>query len=259
MTTERKLGCKLTPEHRLRTVPFIHDHLKGGMIRPLIADELDFQQRMTKPWGMLKNNTIGCCFFSAYGHYAQCASANYSGIIRNVTDDMVVNWYKSTGYDPSQTDASGNNPTDQGTNPLDGLKYLMSIGEIIAFGQIDPKNDVHVATGIELFGGGLSGINLPVAWQDDTIPWDVSPDGIVTGDWAPGSWGGHATNPLGFNGQCDTPIVTWGMVKNYTAAARRVYEAERYAIITRDWIATNRRSLNNIDLQGLIDRLALVA
>ena len=243
-----KLGRIATPQHRLATVPLLADHV--ALAPSLVADTTDYAKRMTEPWGMLGNADYGCCVFAARAHYAQCASVNAKGKARVITTAQVLKWYaEQTGFD--KNDPS----TDNGAIPLDTLKYFVSIGEIVAFGRVDPTNDAHVAAAIELFGGLYTGWDLPLAWQD-ADDWDAGPN--IRGDWAPNSWGGHMTSQTGYDAQCNTPTVTWGKLKRVTNAARHVYCSEAYALITQDWLDASGETLQNFDLEGLQTALATV-
>lgn len=250
MHSTMKLGRIPTPVHRLATVPSIADYLDFGANLPLIADSVAYEKRMTQSWGMLGNDKYGDCVFASRAHFAQCASVNVTGKARTFTTAQVLKWYSDcTGFNP-------NDPTtDNGANPLDALKYFVSIGEIVAFGKVDPTNDAHVAATIELFGGLYSGWDLPLAWQS-TTNWDAGPS--ITGKWQPGSWGGHMVSQTGFDAQCNTPTVTWGSLINVTAAARHVYCSEAYAIVTKEWFDAGGKTIQGLDLEGLKAELANV-
>lgn len=246
----RKLGCIKTPAHRLAKVPFLADHLAISSL-PLLADSVDYAQDMTEPWGMLANDQYGDCVFASLAHFKQAASVNATGKARKFTDSEVLRWYsEATGFDPDDPS------TDNGANPIEALQYFMRIGEVVAYGRVDPTNDAHVAACIQLFGGLWSAWDLPEAWQNAET-WDVGPN--LRGQWAVGSWGGHAVNQVGHDAKCNTPTVTWGSVVPTTAAARHVYCSEAYALITQEWLDTRGKTIQGFDLEGLKARLKLVA
>jgi hypothetical protein len=241
-----KLGCNLTPQNRLKTVPFVTNYLT----LPLISDSCDYVKRMNEPWGMLGNDRYGDCVFAAFAHLCQGMSANATGKARQFTDKQVLDWYSAvTGFDP---DDPG---TDQGTFPIDALNYLYRIGEIEAYGRVDPMNDAHVAAAIELFGGLYTAWYLPSAWSGKEI-WDVGPN--TDGPWRRGSGGGHMMSQHGYDGATNTPTVTWGDVVTITAKARHIYCDEAYVLVTKDWLDAKGSTLQGFDLDGLKARLTLV-
>lgn len=243
------LGLIKTPAHRLATVPHICDFVSTSTL-PLLADAVDFGSTMTQPWGMLGNDDYGDCVIAAKNHFLQCVSANATGTPIAVTTAQTLAEYSSiTGFDKDDPD------TDNGTVPLDALKYFLAHGEIVAYGQVDPTNDAHVAAAIQLFGGLYSGWDLPIAWQTADI-WDVGPN--TSGNWKPGSWGGHMVNQVGHDGKCNTPTVTWGAIKQVTNAARHAYCTEAYALVTREWLKANGKTIQGFDLDALQAKLTLV-
>lgn len=244
-----QLGYRKTPPERLRTVPWIANY--ADLSPPLVADSTDYGARMREPWGVLGNDDYGDCVFAAMAHTIQCHGANVSGEPRRFTDAEVLGWYSEvTGFDPSDPS------TDQGAYPLDALQWFQRRGEVLAYGRVDPRNDAHVAMAIAMFGGIYTGWDLPRAWQGRNV-WDVGPS--LTGVWAPGSWGGHMTNQIGYHRDASTPTVTWGRVVQITAAARHAYCAEAYAVITPAWLDRFGSTIQGFDLTGLRARLTVVA
>jgi hypothetical protein len=67
---------------------------------------------------------------------------------------------------------------------------------IDAFTQVNVRDRDEVKAAIALSGkwGIKVCLNLPAAYQAFEPPaaWDAPPDGKFTGDWEPGSWGGHS-------------------------------------------------------------------
>jgi hypothetical protein len=248
MIVHAQLGRIATPKHRLATVPRLADHM--SLPTTLIADSVDYAKRMTDPWGMLGNDRYGCCVIAAKNHFRQCASVNATGKAVVVTEAETLAEYGAiTGFDPDDPS------TDNGTVPLDALKYFLAKGEIIAYGRVDPTNDAHVAAAIELFGGLYTGWDLPAAWQSREV-WDAGPN--TSGAWTPGSWGGHMMSQTGYDAKCMTPTVTWGEIVNITAAARHVYCSEAYALITREWFDAHGKTIQGFDLASLQTQLTLV-
>ena len=247
---EVKLGAKPTPRHILAKVPFIHEFL-DPLRPPLSPDQCRYSKGMHGPWGDLGNIDYGCCIFSGYGHYKQCATSNVAGKPASVTTDQVLDWYSgATGFrkdDPS---------TDQGSDPITALNYFRRIGEIEFYGRVDLAEPSHVALACYLWGGLYTVLGLPIAWQRKSV-WRKGPNTL--GDWEPWSWGGHCVFQSDFTPAMDLGGVTWGdsVVTEYAAVP--IYMPEAYVIGSKHWEANDGKTIQGFDLQGLKDRLALVA
>jgi len=114
----------------------------------------------------------------------------------------------------------------------------------------DPK---LVRAGAYLFGGLYLGLALPVTAQtQDTWDWT----GTLSGDAAPGSWGGHAVDVVAYDDAALT-IVTWGALKKMTWAFFDRYCDEAYAILSNDYLDAGRAP-SGFDLNALKQDLSLV-
>lgn len=246
-----KLGCNLTPKEQLRYVPLLSNYLK----LPLIADSCDYQKRWveawgTPDWGMLGNDQVGDCVVAAKNHVLQAQAINATGVKLGFTaEETIAEYSRLGGYNPSDPS------TDQGLVPLDALRAWLNDGTIIAFGRVDPTDDVHVAAAIELFGSLYSGWDLPIAWRHADV-WGAGPD--LTGIWTPGSWGGHMTNQVGYDSLLGMQTITWGTCIRTTRAARYHYCSEAYALITQEWLDSTGRTIQGFDIDGLRQRLTLL-
>jgi len=164
-------------------------------------------------YGMLKNDWCGDCVIAGAAHetivwrkeahlyYAfddKCAVGDYSAL---------------TGFDPSQTDANGNNPTDQGTDMQQAAEYRRTVGivdslgwrhRIVAYMALQPGNVAQLVAATYLFDAVGVGIRFPASAQaqfEQGIPWSVVPGDPIEG--------GHYVPCVGRrNGLLD--VITWG-------------------------------------------------
>src|SRR5579875_2411021 len=157
-------------------------------------------------WGMMLNGPspdnpsfardgLGCCTISSLGHAIQVWSANAYHQITLPDSNILVAYEQWCGYDP-------NDPaTDRGGIELDVLNDWRQQGLAghMLLGYADPNvaNISEVRQAINLFGGVYIGMNLPITAEsqiENGQPWDVT-DSSLSGDAAPGSWGGHCLSP----------------------------------------------------------------
>lgn len=210
-------------------------------------------------WGMLKNDELGCCAISSPGHHIMAMSAE-TGVKAVVTDaDIVAAYSAITGYRP------GDPSTDNGTVMLDMLNYWRQTGiagnKIAAYVSIDPKDPKQVEAGIYLFGGIHYGIQLPKAAQaqvDAGKMWTGPIDPRqARGQWAPGSWGGHAAPALkGETG--GIAVVTWGKMQEASWTFLSDYADEAYVVVDPLWFSPNGNSPSGFDLWTLWDDLMAI-
>jgi hypothetical protein len=236
-----KLGKRAT-KHDARTL-----QMANYLLLPPVPASKDWTQRAQKPWGMMKNDTLGDCTCAAAGHIIQVWTANAGKDEVTVTDDQVVNAYERiTGYDPSDP------RTDQGAVEIDVLNYWRRSGigkhKISAYAALEPKNHIHVRAAVDLFGGAYIGLALPVSAQTQRV-WSVPPSG-ASGTGAPGSWGGHAVVIEAYNAHSLT-CITWGQKKTMTWGFWDTYCDEAYALLSPDWVNAKKPSPENFDLAAL--------
>jgi hypothetical protein len=260
MTTTFKLG-KHAPRFDSR-VPRLETHLmRAALPAPPAKKDWPAASKVSA-WGMMLNNTLGDCVIAAKGH-AVLEWTALTGTHQAVTlpDSVILAGYEAVGgYVP------GDPSTDNGCDMLTAAQYFQSTGfgghRISAFATLQAgagMNVLHWQEAINLFGLVDIGLALPTAWQSKTNPgdvWDVGPNGTTSGDWAPGSWGGHDVPLMGYDSSAKVyELITWGQVQYITEAALRAYCDEAYAYLSPDWIyngaAPNLYSLANLqaDLQ----------
>ena len=250
----KKLG-KLAPKHDPRTFK-LEKYLLPGLPQPPISYGWS---EGVKHWGMMGNDKVGNCTAAEAGHHIM----TWTHAVGNLTipsDEDVLTFYSAvTGYDPCRTDAECNNPTDTGAAMLDVLKYFKNVGlgghKIAAFASCNPQNTQHIKLGIEIFGGLSVGVFLPISAQGQTI-WDIPKGQKLTGEWEPGSWGGHCVLITDYDYKY-LRTVTWGDEKLMTWEWFMTYCDEAYAMISNDFLKghVTPAGFDLINLQNDLNRL----
>ena len=245
-----KLG-KRPPKYDPRTLQFARYVSRVLPAYPKFADWMSRAQ----DWGMMLNDTLGDCTIACAGHQVQ-AWTTYASSEVIIPDSSILLAYESPetgGYVP------GDPSTDNGCAIIDVLNYWRQTGigghKILAYVQLDPRNAAHVRCAIDLFGSVYIGLALPITAQAQNGCWWVSG---VTGDGAPGSWGGHAI-PIMWYSPKIYQLVTWGQTWWLTPGFLDTYCDEAYAIISQDWIEANGLSPSQFNLAQLQADLAEVA
>jgi hypothetical protein len=228
-----------------------------GAVAPALPDppaEVSWVTKVPLPWGMLLNDQLGDCVPAALAHMVMQMTF-FAGKPFIPTDAQVLAAYeKIGGYVP------GDPSTDNGCFMLDALKYWRNNGfaghKIAAFMQIDPLNPHEMRQAIQLFGGVLTGVQLPVSAQgkDD---WTV-PAGGPFMNGSPGTWGGHCVPIFASSPQTDT-CVTWGQRLKMSHNFRIDYCDEMYAVVSSDFIDKAGVSPGGFNLQQLLTDLTLLS
>ena len=180
------------------------------------------------------NNTLGDCTKAAYADVIFSLSTA-AGKPFVFPDKTVLQWYKKCdGY------VWGNPATDNGGDGLSTLKFLVRNGatghapQAYMQAALGSVSDAKIAA--RYLGGLYTGLMLPLAWQGETT-WDVSPQGLTTGVWAPGSWGGHMTY-LQANYTPDyIKLSTWETTYILTWPAYCLYLDEPFSVIVPDFVS----------------------
>jgi hypothetical protein len=217
---------------------------------PPAPASIDWSGKVTD-WTQLLNDSLGDCTIAAAGHLITTWTAA-NGVQHTPLDlDILTAYEQACGYNPSDPNS------DQGGVELDVLKYWQQTGigldKIGPYLALNPKNENHVRSAVQLFGGAYIGLSLPVSCQDQDV-WDVvsGPQGES------GSWGGHAVCVVGYN-EVGPVCVTWGATKQMTWAFWLAYCDEAYAILSPDW-DVNGVAPSGFDGEALrVDLAALAA
>ena len=229
-------------------------------VLPAPPAAFDWSMARGKPliYGMDGNDDHEDCVFSSACHQIGTWTGN-TGDEQIATDsDALAAYTDFAGFDPK------NPATDSGANML-ATATMWRIKPIFghrikAFAALDLKRLDLVAAAMFLFGGAWIGWAMPKAWQGADV-WDTSPSGIVTGDWAPNTWGGHATHTPA----CSPKLlgtITWQENVPVTIPAFEAYAEEGYVLISEDtWeTLTGDRCPAGVDgaaLQAALARVTL--
>lgn len=232
--------------------PYVPDprslHLeKYAVALPTPAPWVNWAMKTKLPWGMMLNDQLGDCTCAAVGHMIQSFTTD-TGSELTLPDSAILKAYEDVaGYVP------GDPYTDRGAMVSDVLKYWKSTGigghKIEAYAQVSPTNHTLLRQSIELFGAIDIGIQLPVAAQSMGNYWNMGAQTSATGDYAPGSWGGHSVAVLAYN-DWSYICVSWGQLIRINTIFWATYVDEAWAAISPDFF-NGTKSASGLDLAQL--------
>ena len=209
---------------------------------------------------VLANDTWGDCFWAAAFRalMINLASNNMLPAMSpaEATACVLKAYSDATGFNPNAPlDASGNNPTDQGTDALAGMNWLQQHGFILpdksvhkigSYVWVNPQDLEELTIAHNLFDGLYMGVLFPQSWEMAPV-WEMVKDPPV---------GGHeviacsslAITTDGFK------INTWGETRTITPAAIAHYADEIAVAISMDMFDPNSgKSYSGFDMQQLMD------
>jgi hypothetical protein len=206
-------------------------------------------------WGMLGNDTVGDCVIAAILHFIMMIEAIAGNPITFTTEQAIALYSAITGYDPSQTDANGNNPTDQGTSWTAALAYWLKNGiygyKILGWASFDYKDPLKIDQAIDLFGAALVGTAVTASMEtqfSEGQPWNAPFTGGVQGL--------HGIPNTGY-GHVGRSHVTWGATQKEDLTMPTNWD-EAYVVITPGWLAKANQTPLGIDLATLQADLAAI-
>jgi hypothetical protein len=202
-------------------------------------------------WPMYGNDRIGDCTTAAAGHMIEAWTAAAIDRAVELSERDVVDAFEAVKLvDP----ATG----EEGAVELDVLAFWRSTGigghRIGAFARIATGDHSLVRTAAALFGGAYIGLQLPLTARDQQL-WDWT--ARLDGPAAPGSWGGHAVDVVGYD-DAGLTVVTWGALQRLTWSFWDRYCDEAYAVLSIDFLAGGK-SPQGLDLAALRRDLRLVS
>jgi hypothetical protein len=205
---------------------------------------------------MYMNDTLGDCVIAGMAHMEGVFTGNANPPALILTQAEIIAAYSAIGgYDPTQTQPDGSNPTDQGCDEMTALQWWKAspldpaAKPISTSMSVDPTNQSEVQAAAYLFFGLMYGVELPDDWinpfpSTPGFVWDVADD--------PDPDNGHCFIGAGYDGNGVT-ICTWGMLGSITYAAMAEYcSAENngalYAVLSQDIInAAQELAPNGLD------------
>lgn len=242
-----KLGRKAVKiDSRTLRVSFYLD----ALTLPPPPDTTDWRKGVVL-WLMLANDTLGDCTIAGMIHAIMVWVLNTTGSLPAFTEQDAIDYYeKFDGYNPSDP------YTDQGGILLDVLndwKAQQVNGHFISgFAAVTTSNLTEVKQAATLFGGLYIGFNVPQSIMDTSsdpsVPWDVG--GNTT------NVGGHCVYVVGYDADY-IYVISWGAVYKMTYAFWLANVDEGYAVLSPDWLASNKAP-NGFDLTQLQADILLI-
>jgi len=201
-------------------------------------------------WPMYANDRLGDCTCAAAGHMIEAWTGAARGHDTEISEKSVVSAFEAV----KQVDPVTG---EEGAVELDVLNYWRKHGigrhKIGAFAKVSTYDHTLLQTAAVIFGGLYIGLALPKTAQGQAI-WDWTHS--LSGDAAPGSWGGHAVDVVRYDANGVT-VVTWGRLQEMTWAFWDRYVDEAYCIISNDFLLAGKTP-NGLDLNALKADLALL-
>jgi hypothetical protein len=256
-------ACKLgrRPHDPTKTASCLqaHDVLDLSTLLPARPAARDWSQKsgVDTTYQMFGNDSLGDCVIASLLDQLLTWAGQTGALFLPTLQDALDGYQKFGGWDPNNSKA-----TDNGCVMLDVVTRLqeetLAGQKIRGFVHVNPKSPELLAAALEFFGGLWMGWDLPIAWQSAGV-WGTSPNGSTSGDWAPASWGRHATHvPLWSPGMAG--LITWTEHQPFTLDAAPAYCSEAYALVSDElWaILTSGQCPAGVDVQKLLDLMPVV-
>jgi hypothetical protein len=217
------------PHRRIVGLPMLATY-KRAIALPPPPIAVDWYSKVTS-WPLDGNDSLGDC--TCVGVAAAIQQwTTYTGAPKVLTTGQVISFYEKFGYVPGKPD------TDQGAVEADVLSTWRDVGiegdKLDGFVSLNPINLNDIRDSVNWFGNAYLGISLPIAAQNMDM-WDVPAGQKLTGDWEPGSWGGHCVVTPGYDAQVFR-FNKWGELGSMTPAFMSAYLDEAYGLLNHDFI-----------------------
>jgi hypothetical protein len=254
-----KLGLKPRQHNRHRL--WLSKYINRSVVRPQVQPT-DFSVAFTKlgeSYQLYANGPdplapaaiaatgIGDCFMAGNAEFLRIAAANGGKVVNFPCANVVAAYSAATGY------VLGDDSTDQGTDPDQGMVFMQNTGiqddagtyhKIGAFVAVNPKDFGEVCLASELFGGLGVGVEFLENWENDQV-WDVNGGQVAGGHWIYN----FSTLPSAKTNQL--PIVSWGGVYYLTEAALAADCDCLYAVVDSEFFGPNGKAINGFDADQL--------
>ncbi len=167
---------------------------------------------------------------------------------------LAVSFYEEFGYDPTQTDAQGNNPTDQGGNMDQIAEFLINGGLAMLDGtrdrfaaafEVDPRNEADLS----FCARECLGIGFGIVVTDTVMPQDgSSPPAVWSSRPGERQLGGHFVYGHARLADGNWRFISWGLEYAFDPSFHRnVVQAIAY--VSADALKDGRTVLGQ-DLAG---------
>lgn len=226
-----------------------------GLPDPLPTE--DWTTKMGPDWGDMGNADKGDCTAAACGHIIAEQTSQFGLPVVPTTQQVLDMYSRYSGYVPGQPS------TDRGATCQQALNDWLTHGLVgykpTAYMAVDLTNQVEVEQAIEIFGNVYIGIDLPLAVsklinQGDV--WDIPAGQALTGQWEPGSWGGHCVPLLGYGVHGNYADATWGRIQYMTPRFLSTFGSsanygEGYVVYCPAWLGPNGVTPSGFDKSQL--------
>jgi hypothetical protein len=248
---------------KLGRAPRIHNPAmpKMAMIRqgrpalPPPPAAVHYAEGMPPDFGMMLNDSLGCCTAAAMFHAMQVWSFHGRSKEYIFPDDYVLKMYEAAcGYVP------GHPETDQGGVEQKVLAYCASPGVMIPQGrsiiraviEVDVKDTEGVRHAINDCGGVYIGFDVP-AWLMEGEPPAVWSTGADTQ-----SVGGHAVFLPGYDAE-GPDVISWGKLYRMTWEFFTSRVDEAYCLAHPWWIDATGKTPAGLTEDQMREQMAALA
>lgn len=262
----------------------LHDVIKGDLRTLKLEDYVD-PEALSNPgayllpnvpplaldsiissWPMYQNDVHATCGPAALAHLMQgwrdaVAAGEKKPKPRAPLEPNVIEFYGDvTEFEGARFDpATGAN--DNGVNLLDLLNVARTKGvgghKIGAYAKVGLQSYPLIDWASCAFGGLLQGYSLPAICQDGRS-WSFTPPSNLLLDYAPGSWGRHATCESKNNRRGNMADPTWGSLMSVARSFKQAYRDEVYVMISPEWLDDHSKAPSGLDMVALTADLAKV-
>lgn len=202
-------------------------------VKGVVAPPASVQWGRDPAIGMHLNDQWGDCVWGGIANRLEIQTYYSTGHETVIPDSVVETGYETTGFNPA-AGPPGSNPTDNGTQLIDGLKYAVSPGmdgvSITAYAEISvPGNVDQLKLAIAELGPVLLGMNMPASAEQQFQqgqPWTVVPGAEIVG--------GHCVLGVGYDATY-LYIQTWNAIWPVAWSFVSEYFDEGWAIYSPTW------------------------
>lgn len=249
-----------------RRMPHMRDIISAtGFQVPAEPVSFDYSKSFPADSNVLANDRRGCCTASAKGHRLQLMQVllGSTAIDTTVLTNLVLQFYsETTGFDPSQDQPDGSNPTDNGGDMQSIAQFLLSTGfpmpdgsrdKFVAAFEIDSRDVAALA-----YCGNLClGVDFGIDVTDTVMPADGSaPPAVWDAKAGEKVLGGHDVFAVARLPNGNWMFDSWGLpLFQWTPAFLAKNVVEAFVYISADALKDGKTVLG-LDLAGWQAKMA---